>query len=83
LFYSCCLPKFFTPSYTLLQIWLCRLDWIKFVNFSLVLAHWHALERDGQNKIPWKLSSKLRTSHFITNLKAIVIVFKFEPSSLT
>jgi hypothetical protein len=51
--------------------------------FSSLVAYWQALEKTCPNHIPWKLSSKLKASHWTTNLKTLVIVFKLEPSYLT
>jgi hypothetical protein len=33
--------------------------------------------------MPWKISSKLKTSYFPIDLKVVVIVVKFDPSSFT
>jgi len=38
---------------------------LKFLQtFSLVIAYWHALEKTWLKQVPWKLSSKIRTTFY-------------------
>ncbi len=47
------------------------------------MAYWHVLKTTWPKKLHWKLSSKFKTSHLTIDLKAIIVIFKFEPWSLT
>jgi len=80
------LLRFLKPSYTFLHIWLCKLDWNKFINFINLFVSCGILtcfENHMTKKLHWKLSSKFKTSHLTIDLKAIIVIFKFEPWSST
>jgi hypothetical protein len=51
------------------------------------IHHWWHIgklwKKTWPKHVSWKLSSKPKDSHFITNLKTLVVVFKFKPSFLT
>ncbi len=56
----------------------------KFIHIlSLVVVYWQALEKTWPKQVFWKLSSKLKASHFMMDFKTIVMAFKFDLSFLT
>ncbi len=77
------LPWPYKLSYTFLQIWLGRLDRNKSKVFTNLFISCNALEKIWPELVPWKLSSKPKTSHLIMDFKAIIIVVKSNPSFFT
>jgi len=54
-----------------------------FTNLFIIYNILTCLRKKMTKKVPWKLSSKPKTSHFTIYFKATAIAFKFDPSFFT
>jgi hypothetical protein len=69
----------------------CKSNWVDLIEINLrflqtlssIVTYVHTLEKTWPKQVHWKLSSKPKISHLTINLKVIVIVVKFDPSSFT
>jgi len=83
----CCLPF---PKIIGQVINFYKSKWAKLVDtikklhiFFFGVTYWQVFKKSWPKQKPLKLSCKFEVSQHITNLKALVMPFKFEPSYLT